>query len=289
MHADVQYETLKEKLRNKYTSEEFSVLTKRAENLGNDTYSSLCQLDYSLNMLRTWLKESENTVFFGGAGVSTASGVPDFRSENGLYNKDKSMNPEDVLDPYYLSQYPKRFYKYFKENFLAFNPEPNTTHKLLAKMEERGTLKAVVTQNVDGLHQKAGFKTVYELHGNLRRYYCLRHHHEFVYEDVDFSGDYPKCPLCKSLLRPDMTLYHELVNWYAFKKAQDVLDEADLLLVAGTSLTVEPAAGLVTNFVTSSKRHSVYIDENANQFDTRFSTVLPLDLNTVMQIVTKEN
>lgn len=289
MHADTQYKTLKEKLKNKYTSEEFSTLTKRAENLSDNPYSSLCQLDYSLDMLRIWLKESKNTVFFGGAGVSTASGIPDFRSENGLYNKDKSVNPENVLDPYYLSQYPKKFYKYFKENFLAFNPEPNTTHKLLAKMEERSTLKAVVTQNVDGLHQKAGSKTVYELHGNLRRYYCLRHHHEFVYEDVDFSGDYPKCPLCKSLLRPNMTLYHELIKWGAFKKAQDALDEADLLLVAGTSLTVEPAARLVTNFATSSKRHSVYIDENANQFDKRFSTVLPIDLNTVMRIVTKEN
>ena len=231
--------------------------------------------EHDLNLIKRWLKDSKNFVFFGGAGVSTASGVPDFRSENGLYKKDKKRNPEDILDPYYMQKYPKRFYIYFKENFLSFDPKPNNTHKILAE--------------VDGLHQEAGSKNVYELHGTLKKYRCLRHQHSFDYSEVDFSTDYPKCPTCKSLLRPNMTLYHELLNWDTFTKAQETVDNADLLIVAGTSLTVEPAASMAKNYYIPGKNHSVYINESAIEDDPHFEVTLPLNLNMVMEYITRKD
>ena len=162
------YERFKNLLKEQYTNEEFAELVHCAEALNKDNpYEALSKLNRNLNLVKRWLKDSKNFVFFGGAGVSTASGVPDFRSENGLYKKDKKRNPEDILDPYYMQKYPKRFYTYFKENFLAFTPKPNNTHKILAELEAQGKLKAVVTQNVDGLHQEAGSKNVYALHGTL--------------------------------------------------------------------------------------------------------------------------
>ena len=284
------YERFKNLLKEQYTNEELAELVHCAEALNKDNpYEALSKLNQNLNLVKLWLKESKNFVFFGGAGVSTASGVPDFRSENGLYKKDKKRNPEDVLDPYYMQKYPKRFYTYFKENFLAFTPKPNNTHKILAELEAQGKLKAVVTQNVDGLHQEAGSKNVYELHGTLKKYRCLRHQHSFDYKEVDFEADYPKCPTCKSLLRPNMTLYHELLNWNTFTKAQVAVDSADLLIVAGTSLTVEPAASMAKSYYVPGKNHSVYIDESAVEPNPYFEVTLPLNLNMVMEYITRKD
>ena len=197
-----------------------------------------------IETLKQWISESSNIVFFGGAGVSTESGIPDFRSVDGLYNQKFDFLPEEIISHGFFVKHPEEFFRFYKEKMLPLGFEPNITHRVLARWEEEGKLSAVVTQNIDGLHQKAGSKRVYELHGSVLRNYCRKcnkfHSAEFIKE----SAGVPRCE-CGGIVKPDVVLYGEGLDQNTMERAILAIHKADLLIVAGTSLTVYPAAGLV--------------------------------------------
>ena len=197
-----------------------------------------------IERLQKLIDESENIVFFGGAGVSTESGIKDFRSADGLYNM-KFEYPAEVMlssDMFYLKT--DKFYEFYKEYMNSLKYKPNITHKFLTKLEKAGKLKAIVTQNIDGLHQKAGSKNVLEVHGTTYTNHCLDCHEEYDAEYVFNSKGIPKCKKCGGIIKPDVVLYGEMLPDY-FMDARNYIKNADMLIVAGTSLTVEPAASLV--------------------------------------------
>lgn len=204
------------------------------------------------DVLKKYIKESDNIVFFGGAGVSTESGIPDFRSKEGLYNQhdvrfDK-YEPEYLLSKECLYDNPKVFYEFYRQKMDTRNVIPNITHQVLAKMEKAGKLKAIVTQNIDGLHQKAGSKNVIEIHGTTKRNYCCKCKMEYNSDYLfNTKRDVPKCE-CGGLIRPDVVLYGEDLPDDQVTKAIKAICEADCLIVGGTSLTVYPAANFVTYF-----------------------------------------
>ena len=197
-----------------------------------------------MKTLKKWISESRRAVFFGGAGVSTESGIPDFRSVDGLYNQKFEYPPETIISHSFYLKDPSYFFRFYREKMMPLGFEPNITHKVLARLEEEGHLAAVVTQNIDGLHQKAGSKTVYELHGSVLRNYCVKcrkfHPAEFVKNAVDI----PLCD-CGGIVKPDVVLYEEGLDDQTINHAIKAIAEADLLIVGGTSLTVYPAAGLL--------------------------------------------
>ena len=197
-----------------------------------------------IETLRTWITESDNIVFFGGAGVSTESGIPDFRSVDGLYHQKFDYPPETILSHTFFYQNPSYFFKFYREKMLALDIQPNAAHKKLAEWERQGKLKAVVTQNIDGLHQKAGSKTVYELHGSVYRNYCQKCGKFFGPEYIRDCGGIPTCE-CGGRITPDVVLYEEGLDGACIEGAVRAIQEADVLIVGGTSLTVYPAAGLI--------------------------------------------
>ena len=192
-----------------------------------------------------WIKESDNIVFFGGAGVSTESGIPDFRSVDGLYNQKYDYPPETILSHSFYRRNPEEFYRFYRDKMLYLDAEPNTTHKKLAELEKAGKVKAVITQNIDGLHQKAGSKNVMELHGSVLRNYCERCMTFMSAEDILKSTGVPKCPECGGPVKPDVVLYEEELNQKTLEDAVYYISHADVLIIGGTSLAVYPAAGLV--------------------------------------------
>lgn len=197
-----------------------------------------------LETLKQWVAESSRIVFFGGAGVSTESGIPDFRSVDGLYSQKFDYPPETIISHSFYERDPAYFFRFYREKMLPLGFAPNITHRVLARWEQEGKLSAVVTQNIDGLHQKAGSKAVYELHGSVLRNYCTRcgkfHSAEFIKE----STDVPRCA-CGGIVKPDVVLYEESLDGETMEKSVAAIADADLLIVAGTSLTVYPAAGLI--------------------------------------------
>ena len=197
-----------------------------------------------LEVLKQWIAESERIVFFGGAGVSTESGIPDFRSVDGLYNQKFDYPPEQIISHTFFRRRPEYFYRFYREKMLPLGFEPNITHKVLARWEQEGRLSAVVTQNIDGLHQKAGSKKVYELHGSVLRNYCQRCGKFHSAEFVKNAAGVPKCD-CGGTVKPDVVLYEESLDQDTIEKSAMAIYQADLLIVAGTSLTVYPAAGLI--------------------------------------------
>ena len=199
-----------------------------------------------IEKLRKMIKEARNVVFFGGAGVSTESGIPDFRGAGGLYTEDGKGN-EYYLSRRCLTVDPFAFYRFFREHMTFPDARPNAAHKALAKLEEEGKLKAIITQNIDGLHQLAGSRRVLELHGTLSRSYCMRCGKVFYPEHTD-DEPVPKCTACGGIVRPDVTLYGESLDGFTFREAENAIAEADLLIAGGSSLTVYPAASLVGNF-----------------------------------------
>ena len=200
-----------------------------------------------IEKLKQWISESNRIVFFGGAGVSTESGIPDFRSVDGLYNQKFEYPPEQIISHSFFVRRPEYFYRFYREKMLPLGFEPNITHKVLAKWEEEGRLSAVVTQNIDGLHQKAGSKRVYELHGSVLRNYCQRCGKFHSAEFIKNSEGVPKCD-CGGTVKPDVVLYEEGLDQDTIEKAVSAIYSADLLIVAGTSLTVYPAAGLINYY-----------------------------------------
>ena len=216
-----------------------------------------------LQTLKQWISESKNIVFFGGAGVSTESGIPDFRSVDGLYSQKFDYPPETIISHTFFERKPEYFFRFYREKMLPLGFEPNITHKVLAKWEEEGRLAAVVTQNIDGLHQKAGSKRVYELHGSVLRNYCLRCRKFYPAEYVKDCDGVPKCT-CGGTVKPDVVLYEESLNQDCIEKSVMAISRADLLFVAGTSLTVYPAAGLI-NYYRGNRL--VLINRDATPYD----------------------
>ena len=216
-----------------------------------------------LETLKQWIEESNHIVFFGGAGVSTESGIPDFRSTDGLYNQKFEYPPETIISHSFYERKPSYFFRFYREKMLPLGFEPNVTHKVLARWEREGKLSAVVTQNIDGLHQKAGSENVYELHGSVLRNYCTRcrkfHSAEFIKNSVDV----PRCD-CGGIVKPDVVLYEEDLNQKTIENSVMAIRDADLLIVAGTSLTVYPAAGLI-NYYRGNRL--VLINRDATQYD----------------------
>ena len=206
------------------------------------------EVKYQVEKLQKIIDDSENIVFFGGAGVSTESGIPDFRSVDGLYHQEWDYPPEVIISHSFFEANPKEFYRFYKAKLLPQGILPNMAHKKLAEMEKVGKLKAIVTQNIDGLHQDAGSKVVYELHGSVLRNYCTKCG-EFY--DVDFirnSLDLPICTKCGGLVKPDVVLYEEGLDDKIISASVEAISKADCLIIGGTSLTVQPAASLVQYF-----------------------------------------
>lgn len=191
-----------------------------------------------------WVDKCDNIVFFGGAGVSTESGIPDFRSPDGLYNQKYKYPPETIISHSFYLRYPEEFYRFYKDKMLYPDSEPGITHLALAKLEQQGKLKAVVTQNIDGLHQKAGNKNVIELHGSVLRNYCERCHRFYGMESIINSYGIPTCE-CGGIIKPDVVLYEEGLDEDNITAAIEYIRNADMLVVGGTSLGVYPAAGLI--------------------------------------------
>ena len=201
-----------------------------------------------LETLAQWLRESSSTVFFGGAGVSTESGIPDFRSVDGLYNQSYDEPPEAIISHSYFETKPEKFYRFYRDKMLCLDAKPNAAHRKLAEWEASGHLAAVVTQNIDGLHQAAGSKTVYELHGSVHRNYCIHCGKFFDARYVKESTGIPRCDACGGLIKPDVVLYEESLNEETLRGAISAIRRADLLIIGGTSLVVYPAAGLVNYY-----------------------------------------
>ena len=230
-----------------------------------------------MKQLKEWIANSRNIVFFGGAGVSTESGIPDFRSTDGLYSQKFDYPPEQIISHSFYLRDPAYFFRFYREKMLPLGFEPNITHKVLARWEAEGKLSAVITQNIDGLHQKAGSTRVYELHGSVLRNYCTRcgkfHSAQFVRNSVGV----PKCT-CGGTVKPDVVLYEESLDQQVVEKSIAAIRSADMLIVAGTSLTVYPAAGLV-NYYRGNRL--VLINRDETPYDTRADLVLHESLGSV--------
>ena len=217
-----------------------------------------------LETLKQWISESRRIVFFGGAGVSTESGIPDFRSVDGLYSQKFEYPPETIISHSFYERRPEYFFRFYREKMLPLGFEPNITHKVLAQWEKDGKLAAVITQNIDGLHQKAGSKTVYELHGSVLRNYCTRCRRFYSAEFIRDAQGVPKCT-CGGIVKPDVVLYEESLDQQTLENSIRAIENADLLMVAGTSLTVYPAAGLVNYY---HGNRLVLINRDATPYDS---------------------
>ncbi len=228
--------------------------------------------------LKKWLEESDNIVFFGGAGVSTESKIPDFRSTDGLYNQQYAYPPETILSHTFYMRKTEEFYRFYRNKMLFPDAEPNRAHKALAKLEEMGKLKAVVTQNIDGLHQKAGSKEVLELHGSVLRNYCMRCGKFYGLDVVLNSEGVPKCQ-CGGTIKPDVVLYEEGLDQQTIQKSVAYIAGADVLIIGGTSLTVYPAAGLIDYY---RGKKLVLINKSVTPMDSRADLVISGPIGEVL-------
>ena len=235
-------------------------------------------MNEKIDTLKKWIEESKNIVFFGGAGVSTESGIPDFRSKDGLYNQKYKFPPEEILSHTFFMNNTEEFYKFYKDKMNSLKYQPNITHKKLAEWENAGKLNAVVTQNIDGLHQKAGSKKVYELHGSVLRNYCMKCHKFYDAEFVFNSKDVPTCE-CGGIIKPDVVLYEEPLNEETMMKAIIAISQADMLIVGGTSLTVQPASSLI-NYYQGKKL--VLINKDTTSYDNIANLVINDGLGKVL-------
>ena len=224
-----------------------------------------------LDTLRDWIARSENIVFFGGAGCSTESGVPDFRSVDGLYHQNYDDPPETILSHSFFVAKTGEFYRFYQDKMLALDAQPNPAHLALARLEQRGKLKAVVTQNIDGLHQAAGSKAVFELHGSVHRNYCTHCHKFFDARYMKAAQGVPKCDACGGLIKPDVVLYEEGLDDSIVNGAVHAIAQADMLIIGGTSLVVYPAAGLIRYY---QGNRLVLINKDATPYDENADLVI---------------
>lgn len=230
------------------------------------------------DQLQKMYDESNYIVFFGGAGVSTESGIPDFRSVDGLYNQHYTVSPETILSHTYFLKQTAEFYKFYRDKMLCPKVKPNSAHSSLARMEQNGKLKAVITQNIDGLHQLAGSKAVYELHGSVHRNYCMQCGKFHAFDEVLKSSGVPHCD-CGGIIKPDVVLYEEALDEKTISGAIGHIMKADMLIVAGTSLTVYPAAGLIRYF---RGKNSVLINRDDTSGDSQFKLVIHKKVGEVL-------
>lgn len=230
-----------------------------------------------IETLKRWVEESRRIVFFGGAGVSTESGIKDFRSVDGLYNQKFEYPPETIISHTFYEQKPEYFFRFYREKMLPLGFEPNITHRVLAQWEQQGKLAAVVTQNIDGLHQKAGSKRVYELHGSVLRNYCTHCGKFYPAAFIKESEGIPRCS-CGGIVKPDVVLYEEGLDQDTLEKSVRAIHQADLLIVAGTSLTVYPAAGLI-NYYRGNRL--VLINRDATPYDSQADLVFHESLGNI--------
>ena len=235
----------------------------------------------SIEKLSKILKESNNIVFFGGAGISTESNIPDFRSSNGLFNEKLNITftPEQLVSHSFYIRYPEEFFNFYKSKLIYPEAKPNAGHLALAKLEEMGKLKAIVTQNIDGLHQVAGSKNVFELHGSVHRNYCIKCH---AFYDVKFileAKGVPTCTKCGGTVKPDVVLYEEGLDDNVIRGAVDAISKADTLIIGGTSLVVYPAAGLINYF---KGKNLVLINKSSTSADSKADLVINDSIGKVL-------
>ena len=230
-----------------------------------------------LEKLQEIIDKANNIVFFGGAGVSTESGIPDFRSKDGLYHMKYKYPPEEILSHSFFMDNPEEFYKFYKDKMNSLNVKPNISHEFLAKLEKAGKLRAIITQNIDGLHTKAGSKNVLELHGTIYKNHCIKCNKEYSAEYVFNSEGVPYCE-CGGIIKPDVVLYEEALNDFTVMQAINYIKQADVLIVAGTSLTVYPASGLIRYF---RGKHLVIINRDTTDYDNMAELVIHEGLGDV--------
>lgn len=234
-----------------------------------------------MNKLINILRESTNIVFFGGAGVSTESGIPDFRSSNGLFNEklNTTFTPEELVSHSFYINYPEDFYKFYKSKLLYPKAKPNDCHLALAKLEQIGKLTAIVTQNIDGLHQLAGSKKVFELHGSVHRNYCVKCHEFYDMNFILNAESVPKCTKCGGNIKPDVVLYEECLDDDIVNDATSAISEADTLIIGGTSLVVYPAAGLINYF---NGKNLVLINKSSTSADSMADLIIKDSIGKVL-------
>lgn len=229
--------------------------------------------------LQKWITESDNIVFFGGAGVSTESGIKDFRSVDGLYHENYDYPPETILSHTFFMQMPEEFYRFYHDKMICPDVKPNAAHLKLAELERAGKLKAVVTQNIDGLHQAAGSHAVYELHGSTHRNYCMKCRQFFDLDFIDRAEGIPYCPVCGGMIKPDVVLYEEGLDQETMEASILAINRADVLIVGGTSLVVYPAAGLI-NYYRGNKL--VLINRDPTPYDRKADLVIHDSIGKVL-------
>ena len=235
-----------------------------------------------MNTLQKVIDESNSIVFFGGAGVSTESGIPDFRSPDGLYNQKYDVPPEELLSHGYFFSHTEKFYEFYREKMICLDAKPNKAHKKLAELEKAGKLKAVITQNIDGLHSAAGSKKVYELHGSVHRNFCLDCGKSYSAEDILASNGIPHCT-CGGLIKPDVVLYGENLDDATVNGALSAIENCDTLIIGGTSLTVYPAAGFIRYF---KGKNLVLINMSSTPFDSEADIVIHDKVGEVLDKIT---
>ena len=240
-----------------------------------------------------YINQSDNIVFFGGAGVSTESGIPDFRSSSGLYNKNNKTEeydapPEVILSHTYFLENTKKFYDFYKSKMLYLDAKPNDAHKTLAKLETKGKLKAVVTQNIDNLHQEAGSKNVVELHGTVKNNFCMKCRKKIDVSYIIKNAGVPYCDNCGGIIKPDVVLYEEQLNYESVYSAINYITKADMLIVGGTSLSVYPAAYYARSFFSENKninKKSVIINKTVTDYDRIFDISINEGIGGVLKKV----
>ena len=233
-----------------------------------------------IQQLQQLIDQYDNLVFFGGAGVSTESGIPDFRSVDGLYNQQYAYPPETIISHSFFRKNPEYFYRFYKDKMLALEAKPNDAHKKLAELERTGKLRAVVTQNIDGLHQAAGSKVVYELHGSVHRNYCMQCHRFYDAEYMYHAEGIPRCETCGGILKPDVVLYEEGLDMGIMQQAIRAISQAEVLIVGGTSLVVYPAAGLLQYF---KGKALVVINKGATPMDQKADLLIQEPIGEVFR------
>lgn len=236
--------------------------------------------DAALATLKQWVEESHNIVFFGGAGVSTESGIPDFRSEDGLYRQKYKYPPEQMLSHSFFMSHTEEFFEYYKNQMLVLDVKPNNAHLALAKLEQEGKLQAIVTQNIDGLHQAGGSKNVLELHGSIHRNYCMKCHKFYDGAYVKAQPGIPRCS-CGGIIKPDVVLYEEALDQDTMNRSVRAISQADLMIIGGTSLVVYPAAGLVQYY---RGRRLVLINKGSTSMDGNADLVISLPIGQALEM-----
>lgn len=228
-------------------------------------------MEEKIATLKRWVEESDNIVFFGGAGVSTESGIPDFRSVDGLYNQEYKYPPEEIISHSFFERNPAEFYRFYRAKLIPDkNVKPNAAHLRLAQLEQEGKLRAVITQNIDGLHQAAGSRRVIELHGSIHRCYCAKCRKPYPESYVNDSEGIPRCD-CGGIVRPDVVLYEEGLDEQDLTDAVNYIRRADVMIIGGTSLAVYPAAGLIRYF---RGKHLVLVNMGATPYDDMAELVI---------------